>query len=252
MYKTISILLNLISMIASYNYIYAQSFGWAYLPVDCPVSWDNSLSHANSTTAVSQTSTSFTNQEISSVLTDAYTQSLTNHYPSTLSGTQDPYCHFSDEKYAYIYFVDIYQSPFKSSINTLIKYCIVRGRGDSYQKFYPGYNITDEEFIKIVTKSLSMSDRVKKSDQGDHQRSDKYYDKALEMKLISKLPDQKIKGYGVTKKQAYILIYEGLKLTNQKWSINRYVSYYNNPMIAKQYLTRGQTADMIVKVLGLK
>lgn len=238
------LLITLILILSIVSQVSAQ--WWAYLPIACPITGTNK-SHTIATIIPEPLDRS----QFETILTDAYTQATSEVYqPLEITSSANPYCHFTDEKYAYIYFTDIYQSPFKSAIKTLIKYCIVRGRGNSYQRFYPGYNITDEEFVKILTKSLTLSDRVRQSDQGDPQWSDKYYDKALELKLINKLPDQKVKHYGISWRQAYILWYEGLKLTGKKGMINRYSKYYKDPILSKQYLTRWQTAQMVVDILG--
>ena len=73
-----------------------------------------------------------------------------------------------------------------------------------------------------------MTDRVRVSDKGDPYRSRKYYDKALEIQLINILPSQRDKQYGLTKKQAYMLLSEGLMLTHQQGNLKAYTSYVHD------------------------
>lgn len=234
-----------------------QQLWWAYMPVSYPSPEPQDTTIITTGSQSAQSSQVISTGELNTWF-DIPMLTITAIGETSLTSSQEtiktdkPICHFTDEDYTSIYFVDIYRSPFQNEIKTLVKYCIVRGRWDMYQYFNPWHNITNEEFIKILTKSLVMSDWVKKSDRWDSNRSDKYYDKALEIELFSHIPTKRARSYWVTRIQAYNLIIAGLQFTQQQGNIWSYRSYYTDISTNKRYLTRGQASKMIVDIVGLK
>ena len=85
------------------------------------------------------------------------------------------FCFFTDVPYSQIKFLDVASSQEKWAIETLLDYCIVKGRWESYPVFAPGSRVSRGEFVKMLVKILAIPQGIDFAVEGTATRGDLPY-----------------------------------------------------------------------------